>query len=382
MSVFARLRYESNPRFAPYFWSNLSATLALSIFVSGPRMMSIPLCNRIGWIPSGPAALKVTDSVAVNLSGENSNHGQVRKLVEELCECPVEVLNKIIEILKIINILMNEIVKSEEIEDRLSNLLNIDSKTNINKNNTVNTVNSPKNNILDNYKHNETNVSNTKESFPVLTSDKIISKITDKDITQSTTNISSGFLLHAQEQQSFPTRVQMQENGHNKKQRPFKHSKTIRKASQYANNEQDRKPHSVPKTKANAKGGCGVILLVNKRFNSIEKCLDSNIISSIETIELLAVALEELILIIAIVFGGDINAKDQAWDNYNNNRSEKTLFKYLTNNKNRNCEIKYSDEPTHFPTFGLNGSTLDIFLTNRIKSSKPLPHNELSPDHL
>ncbi|KAK0082976.1 hypothetical protein PV326_006922 [Microctonus aethiopoides] len=225
----------------------------------------------------------VTDSVAVNLSGENSNHGQV--------------------------------LKSEEIEDRLSNLLNIDSKTNINKNNTVNTVNSPKNNILDNYKHNETNVSNTKESFPVLTSDKIISKITDKD-------------------------------------------------------------------RANAKGGCGVILLVNKRFNSIEKCLDSNIISSIETIELLAVALEELILIIAIVFGGDINAKDQAWDNYNNNRSEKTLFKYLTNNKNRNCEIKYSDEPTHFPTFGLNGSTLDIFLTNRIKSSKPLPHNELSPDHL
>ncbi|KAK0177077.1 hypothetical protein PV328_001156 [Microctonus aethiopoides] len=214
---------------------------------------------------------------------------------------------------------MNEIVKSEEIEDRLSNLLNIDSKTNINKNNTVNTVNSPKNNILDNYKHNETNVSNTKESFPVLTSDKIISKITDKGKVNN---------------------------------------------------------------RANAKGGCGVILLVNKRFNSIEKCLDSNIISSIETIELLAVALEELILIIAIVFGGDINAKDQAWDNYNNNRSEKTLFKYLTNNKNRNCEIKYSDEPTHFPTFGLNGSTLDIFLTNRIKSSKPLPHNELSPDHL
>lgn len=36
--------------------TNLSATRALRIFVSGPKMMSIPFCRRIGWIPSGPWA--------------------------------------------------------------------------------------------------------------------------------------------------------------------------------------------------------------------------------------------------------------------------------------------------------------------------------------
>lgn len=146
------------------------------------------------------------------------------------------------------------------------------------------------------------------------------------------------------------------------------------------------------------------MLLVNKKFNSVEKQISTNTISIDKNIELLAVALDEVIFVVVyaspqnqidfkefetimfigskILLGGDLNAKHKAWGNHNNNRAGNTLLKFLIGNKNRNCEIKYSDEPTRFDVNRTNGSIIDIFITKNIKSSKPITLNELTSDHI
>lgn len=76
---------------------------------------------------------------------------EVSKIVETLCECPIEALNKIIKILKFIKNLMNETVKSEISENNLSKLV-IDSKNLINKKKSENIVGKPRNIIVTNCK--------------------------------------------------------------------------------------------------------------------------------------------------------------------------------------------------------------------------------------
>ncbi|KAK0072598.1 hypothetical protein PV325_011125 [Microctonus aethiopoides] len=125
----------------------------------------------------------------------------------------------------------------------------------------------------------------------------------------------------------------------------------------------------------NMDGGGGVMLLVSRKFDSTERRINSSMISKVKTLELLGVELDGLTLIVAyarpqniidfkefegimsigdkILFGGDINARHRAWD-----------------------------EPTRYGFNKVNGSTIDIFLTNNINTSKPVVLNELTSDHL
>lgn len=146
------------------------------------------------------------------------------------------------------------------------------------------------------------------------------------------------------------------------------------------------------------------MLLINKKYNNIKKCISSDIISNIKTFEILAVTLNDITIIAVyarpqnnidinefqalmtirrrILLGGDLNAKHQAWGLNKKNESGNSLFKYSTSNVNCKCQVRYSDEPTHFSSDGINGCVIDIFISKNIDTSKPLVLNELSSDHL
>ncbi|KAK0171475.1 hypothetical protein PV327_011243, partial [Microctonus hyperodae] len=71
------------------------------------------------------------------------------------------------------------------------------------------------------------------------------------------------------------------------------------------------------------------------------------------------------------ILGGDINDKHQAWSNVKCSRSGKLLVNYLTGNTNRNCVIKYPNEPTFYSTNSINCSILDIYIVKNVQTSKP-----------
>lgn len=148
--------------------------------------------------------------------------------------------------------------------------------------------------------------------------------------------------------------------------------------------------------------GNRVMILVNKKFNLTEKMIDNRLLNNLTNIEAVAIELNDLVYappqnVIAtdeinkllslsnkIVMGGDINAKHPAWGNRFSNKSGKVLQNFLIDNiKNYyKCIIQYSDEPTHYPYNGINGTVLDTFITKNVNIIKPQVINDLSSDHL
>lgn len=76
------------------------------------------------------------------------------------------------------------------------------------------------------------------------------------------------------------------------------------------------------------------------------------------------------------IIGGDLNARHEAWRNYQQNQNGRLLFDHSQHGL---YTIQFSDEPTFISPAG-NPSTLDLFLSN-IELSKPEGLNELSSDH-
>lgn len=159
------------------------------------------------------------------------------------------------------------------------------------------------------------------------------------------------------------------------------------------------------KDRISSHNGGGVAIMINKKFNSTEKCVGETSLNSLNNIEAIAVTLlnitfvaaymplqksliiDEISKILAIssnvVVGGDFNAKNPAWGNADYNKSGKTLLNYMLNiNFNNNCQIDFPDEPTYFSTNSRNDSVLDNFITKKVALNKPLTINELSSDHL
>ena len=73
---------------------------------------------------------------------------------------------------------------------------------------------------------------------------------------------------------------------------------------------------------------------------------------------------------------GDLNARHEAWRNYQRNQNGRLLFDHVQLGL---YTVQFADEPTFISPAG-NPSTLDFFLSN-IGLFKPVAHNDLSSDH-
>ena len=78
-----------------------------------------------------------------------------------------------------------------------------------------------------------------------------------------------------------------------------------------------------------------------------------------------------------VVLAGDLNCKHVSWNNASVNRNGNTLLSYCLNNS---IAINYPNHPTHFPHHS-PPSVLDIALSQRCSTSKPLSIPTLSSDH-
>lgn len=126
-------------------------------------------------------------------SDKNKNYctSEVSKIVKTLCECPVEALNKIIEILKFIIInLMNESVNNELPDNKFSRLL-LDSKNLSNKKKTEIIDDKPNNTITTEVKVDEAIVSDNQASLPVIKPKNLPTKLIEKNKVISDKNETS-----------------------------------------------------------------------------------------------------------------------------------------------------------------------------------------------
>jgi len=78
-----------------------------------------------------------------------------------------------------------------------------------------------------------------------------------------------------------------------------------------------------------------------------------------------------------VVLAGDLSCKHVSWNNVSVNRNGNTLLSYCLNNS---ITINYPNQPTHFP-YNSHPSVLDIALSQRCTTSKPLSIPALSSDH-
>ena len=78
-----------------------------------------------------------------------------------------------------------------------------------------------------------------------------------------------------------------------------------------------------------------------------------------------------------VVLAGDLNCKHVSWNNTSVNRNGNTLLSYCLN---KSITINYPNQPTHFPHHS-SPSVLDIALSQRCSTSKPLSIPTLSSDH-
>jgi hypothetical protein len=74
---------------------------------------------------------------------------------------------------------------------------------------------------------------------------------------------------------------------------------------------------------------------------------------------------------------GDLNCKHVSWNNASVNKNGSTLLSYSLNNA---ININYPNQPTHFP-YNSYPSVLDIALSQRCTTCKPLAIPALSSDH-
>lgn len=160
------------------------------------------------------------------------------------------------------------------------------------------------------------------------------------------------------------------------------------------------------KDRTGSNTGGGVIILVNKKYNSTEKIIDDNNTNGIVNIETIAITLFDITFVAAymppqktlitedikkimslsnsVIIGGDINAKHQSWGNNRLNKSGKKLLNFIINDKTNSnyCQVHHPDEPTYYSTNSRNASTLDIFISKNVNLNKPITANEMSSDHL
>jgi hypothetical protein len=79
----------------------------------------------------------------------------------------------------------------------------------------------------------------------------------------------------------------------------------------------------------------------------------------------------------AVILAGDLNCKHVSWNNASENKNGSTLLSYCLNHA---ITINYPNQPTHFP-YNSYPSVLDIALSQRCTTSKPLCIPALSSDH-